>query len=314
MHTPVPFYDYLRDLLQEPFIYVPNPGNAGDGIIAAATYQIFDLLGLDYEMPIPTSVDVRDRVVVYGGGGNLVGPDTYSSRFLNRCHKQAKRLIVLPQTVKNVDLLLSDLGSNAEVICREPTSFDYVVRHASKAKVLLADDMALSLDIDALLASPANGNLASLYAYSDRRYRNQLNTRGLRKEIRAQFVHSIVRRAATTAAAAGNGELYAFRLDGEKTEIAIPQGNVDLSEIFSFGLESQYAAYFTAYHLLSFLRRFPAVHTNRLHIAVAGALLGMKVYFHDNSYYKCREVYRFSMKEKFPNVMWCDVSETSGQQ
>lgn len=302
MSTPIQIVDYLQDHVREPFIYVPNPGNAGDAVIAAATYQTFDRLGLTYEMPRPETVDVRDRVVVYGGGGNLVGPGTYSARFLTHCHQQAKRLVILPQTVKNIDQLLGEMGGNVDVICRERTSFDYVSERTSKVKVFLADDMAFSLDVDALLTAPAKAKPAPLRAYYQRRYRNLLSSRDLRTELRARFVHSIVRKAAATA---GSGELYSFRLDGEKTEIAIPHGNVDLSEIFSFGLKSQHAAYFTTYHLLSFLRRFPVVHTNRLHVAISGAILGLKVNFYDNNYYKCREVYRFSMRDRFPNVSWC---------
>ena len=42
---------YLRRLGEEGVIYFkPNPGNAGDAMIAHATYQLFNELGLDYRL------------------------------------------------------------------------------------------------------------------------------------------------------------------------------------------------------------------------------------------------------------------------
>src|SRR5690625_2556576 len=53
--------------------YVPNPGNAGDSLIAAATFQVLRQAGirwklLDHRQVSPT----KDCTLLYGGGGNLV--------------------------------------------------------------------------------------------------------------------------------------------------------------------------------------------------------------------------------------------------
>lgn len=41
--------------------------------------------------------------------------------------------------------------------------------------------------------------------------------------------------------------------------------------------------------------------TDRLHVAIAGALLGKSVELHANSYFKNRAVYQFSLRS-FPSV------------
>ena len=54
-----------------------------------------------------------------------------------------------------------------------------------------------------------------------------------------------------------------------------------------------------------FLARIAAVdevHTNRLHVGIAGAMLGRKVTFYDNDYFKNRAIFRTSIEPYYPNV------------
>jgi exopolysaccharide biosynthesis predicted pyruvyltransferase EpsI len=48
--------------------------------------------------------------------------------------------------------------------------------------------------------------------------------------------------------------------------------------------------------LLGTIGRADVIVTNRLHIGVAGALLGKRVRLYDNSYGKIRDVYQASLK------------------
>ena len=47
---------------------------------------------------------------------------------------------------------------------------------------------------------------------------------------------------------------------------------------------------------------FTKINTNRLHVAIMGALYGREVNLYPNSYYKNKEVYEYSIKNKFSNV------------
>ena len=54
--------------------------------------------------------------------------------------------------------------------------------------------------------------------------------------------------------------------------------------------------------LFDSLREHSCIRTDRLHVAVAAALLGKSVTLYPNSYFKNQAVFEFSMKETFPHV------------
>jgi exopolysaccharide biosynthesis predicted pyruvyltransferase EpsI len=52
------------------------------------------------------------------------------------------------------------------------------------------------------------------------------------------------------------------------------------------------------------MRKFEEIRTDRLHVAIAGAVLGKSVKFHPNNYFKCRAVFEYSMAHRFSTVEW----------
>lgn len=300
MSTPIE--QFLQQFKGEEILYFPNPGNAGDSVIAAATYQMFNRLGLTYSTPRLERCNVNNRIVIYGGGGNLVGPNTHSTRFAQLVHAQAKRFVILPHTVKEVTPLLEAFGPNVDIICREAVSYQYAAQAAPRAHVHLMDDVAFSLDVQSAMngtsiASPLKRLLSYLVAKSFL----SVGVPALHGVLRAFHLGSM---RAQISDREISDELYCFRTDGEKTDIPIPPSNIDLSEHFKFGVESADIAYLSAREVLCFLSKFKVIHTNRLHMAVSGALLGLDVRFYTNDYYKCRAVYEQSMKNQFKNVRW----------
>jgi exopolysaccharide biosynthesis predicted pyruvyltransferase EpsI len=71
-----------------------------------------------------------------------------------------------------------------------------------------------------------------------------------------------------------------------------------------YGTDNEEVGFYTCHRLLSFMRQWDEIKTNRLHLGIAGALLGEKVKFYGNNYYKCKAIYQYSMKNRFPNVQW----------
>lgn len=83
--------EYLNQFSNQHVIYKPNLGNAGDSVIASATYQMFDDCGLDYKI-YRKGDDTKNAIVMYGGGGNLVELYTNACTFIQKHHQQAKKI------------------------------------------------------------------------------------------------------------------------------------------------------------------------------------------------------------------------------
>lgn len=89
------------------------------------------------------------------------------------------------------------------------------------------------------------------------------------------------------------GELRAFRTDIESTSHQVPKDNRDLS-LEGYAMSS-------LDNMFGVLKGYKRVVTDRLHIAIAGALLGCEIELYPNSYYKNRAVYEYSLR-RYSNV------------
>jgi len=129
------------------FIYIPNPGNGGDALIASGTYILFDYLRLNYEIG-DINKKYYNKTLVYGGGGNLVGIYNECENFIIK-NKDNNKIIILPHTIKDCDKLLHSLGNNIIIFCRERPSYNYVLKTFKyKKNVFLSKDMAFYIQIN----------------------------------------------------------------------------------------------------------------------------------------------------------------------
>lgn len=284
---------YMAEMTKKRIVhYYPNPGNAGDALIALATFQIFKRNQVNYRWIDLNHFVPQGQTVIYSGGGNLTRYYRYAHDFISTIHHEVEKLIILPHTIEGHEQLLAKLGHNVEIICRERTSYKHVLRYAKKANVYLSDDMAFHLDIDHVFANAQfrrawhrSLDLTMLIRAVYKRSFDQLSS----------YLHArlMIRRT---------GILNAFRRDAERSEIKIPNDNCDVSEVTNHGTYNELALFSSAIHLLRLVSSCRQLRTNRLHVAIAGALLGKEVLFYPNSYYKNQAVYEFSMKSRFPNV------------
>jgi exopolysaccharide biosynthesis predicted pyruvyltransferase EpsI len=277
--------EHLETFRGEKFVYVPNPGNAGDSLIAHATYQFFDAMGLDYEVGDECGI-YPDRAVIYGGGGNLVQPLINLRNFLINNADKCTRLTVLPQGFRDYGDEIAALGAHCTLFCRDRVAFDFARRHARKAQVLLAHDMALATDVGRTMA---DGGRFPLPLLSNPTFARR-NVRRLLRTTRARTFPSRT--------------LNCFRGGLEKTDIAIPRDNVDVSAIYATGRMSKDFALESTYRMMQFMDRYSVVQTNKLHVAIIGILLNKRVNIFDNSYGKNRSVFEQSIDGRFPNVEW----------
>ena len=301
---------FLQTLPNRQVIYCPNPGNAGDSLIAAATYQLFDEVGIRHrDVAWDEPFDATGQVLLYGGGGNLTEQYPNARHFIERHHHSAKRLIVLPHTVQGHADLLRELGANVHIFCREERSLDWVREQTAGPHVHLAPDLAFHLDHHALLGreavagtKAAGAMIRSLFRSTMRRYGPNWmgydTAWGLRRAWETSSIALIALSRPQTKV------LHALRVDDESPDAPVPPDNVDVSRIFEYGTQPRDVADRAARGMLSYLNRYQRVVTNRLHGCIAAALLGKSVDFYANSYFKNEAVYRFCMEDQYPNVRW----------
>ena len=284
--------EYLKSLPKnEPVYYFPNPGNGGDSLIACGTFQVFEKTGIKCRVFQQGNFNPNGKILICPGGGNFTSLYPNTRNFVRQHHKEARKLIILPHTISGNEDLIPELGKNVDLITREKVSYEYVSSLATNANVYLSDDMAFSLDVKKVLRQ-----IPLLYSsFTTMTIPSRRIQKGNLFEIQ-YFLKGLK----------GGGDsrlLNAFRTDREKTEIKIPSGNLDIAEKFSYGTTKRRATYAT-YRLLKFLNQYDEIRTSRLHTCVAGALLGKKVEFYPNNYFKCEAVYKFSIQDRYPNVKW----------
>ncbi len=277
---PDKIYKYLASFRKKEVFFFPNPGNAGDSLINYSTYQHFEKANVEYRM-VTESDDLNGKYVIYGGGGNFVSYYDNASRFIQKWHRSAARLTVLSSTINSNADLLSELGNNVDIICREKVSYAYVKKLASRANVFLMNDMGFHLDLQPFQEwqrqKPVN--------FNDVTVRNLLRFLSEERVFESRTLNS-------------------FRIDKESTGIAIPFGNIDIAKLLESSDMGRASAQSVSFYLLYFLSYFDQINTNRLHVCIAGCLLGKKVHFYPNSYYKNKAVYDYTIKRHFKNVKW----------
>ena len=294
--------DYLSAFRGRTIHYVPNPGNAGDSVMASAIYQAFEACGLDVATVNPSRFDPRGKTVMYGGGGNLYEPGRYSHRVLKAIHRDCAHLTILPHTIKDVDDLLGELGPNVTAICRERPSFAYVSGFAGRRyDALLMHDLAFSLDVGRVMAGGRYNTLEGVLRWVAKRVLPDRvvapSLENVRRALRPPAVPAEV-------AARRGGAVDVFRTDGESRGAPLPPGNVDASLVFMYGVAPRAVADHSTRSLMGFLDRFDTIRTDRLHVGISAALLGKRVELHANNYYKIRAIHEFSLADRYPNVVW----------
>jgi hypothetical protein len=283
---------FLAELAAEPgggeVLFAVNRGNAGDSLISAATFQLFRKVGLRPRLldHLYRGPRTEGAVVLCCGGGNLVRFYGDARRFIAAHHARARRLVLLPHTIEGNEDLLGELGPNVDLIARERRSFEHIRASAPGARHHLMHDIALGLDLEELRQGP----LRLFAAPPSFRLGARLARRGWQ-------------RLGKPRAPAGR-VLNAFRTDSEATAMDLPAGNFDLSALYDGWVVPEGFARFAARDFLAIAERYDEIRTNRLHVGIAGALLGKRVVLHDNSYGKNRTVWEHSLAGRFPDIEW----------
>lgn len=149
--------EFLKNYSGKKVIYCANPGNAGDALIAHATYKLFEKANIQFEI-INSTQQVSDKIVFYSGGGNLVeGKYLDAYNFLQNNLEHNEEIVILPHTIYGFDdLLLS--AKNLIILCREKVSYEYLqtLRFPSE-HLFLVHDAAFNLETTELASYMKEG-------------------------------------------------------------------------------------------------------------------------------------------------------------
>ena len=275
---------WLRDFAAraDDLYYVPNFGNAGDALIASATWQLFDSIGLRPRVVSAAWVP-EGASVIYPGGGNLTPDYEDCARFLRRCLAVGvKEVVVLPHTIRGHIKLLQQLDERFTLVCRDLPSLEWCATTTRAARTMFSHDLALRLDVESLrrrCEGLVPFTILIIRAVGARRFRRYLRWRRYTRSV--QLV---------------TGTLHVFRTDVEAVSRHPGDRLQDIPNAYSSEYLDRVEYDFVSRDLLNIIERADVIVTNRLHIGIAGALLGKRVQLYDNSYGKIRDVYESSLK------------------
>jgi exopolysaccharide biosynthesis predicted pyruvyltransferase EpsI len=147
IYNEIDIYEFLNRYIDKEIIYLPNPGNVGDHVIAFATMQIFDKIKLKYTLG-DINREYKNRILFYGGGGNFIGIYDDCKHFVKKNYIHNK-IVILPHTIKDEDSFIRELNNNVIIFCREKISYNYVYKlYKNKHNLYLSKDLALYLNLD----------------------------------------------------------------------------------------------------------------------------------------------------------------------
>lgn len=118
----------------------------------------------------------------------------------------------------------------------------------------------------------------------------------------ARFCHDLAFYLELERKGPGRGEGWLFREDIEAPKGQIlHRTNQDISKLGK--------AHSAIDGFIEAIDRFGTIHTNRLHVGIASALLGKTVNLYANDYFKIRAIYESSIKPFFPNVTFAETPQ-----
>ncbi|WP_347269084.1 polysaccharide pyruvyl transferase family protein [Paracoccus sp. (in: a-proteobacteria)] len=252
-------------------------GNAGDALINAGFYCLADRLGLRYRelrgdsFVLPPAT--RDDLVILTGGGSLSEHWDSGANALAHFTQQEAPLLILPSSLNGNEDVLRLLRPIDTLILRDAYSAQFARSLELRARLLLTDDTAFSVDVERLLAiSP---------------WRAPRRSDDLRRA--AAFAQHRLR--------AARGEtLYAWRLDEESVrDTSAFRRRDDISQLADFGTMDRASSCYSAQWMLRIARWYERVETDRLHFAIACVLAGTPVTLHPNDHHKIVGVYELSL-------------------
>lgn len=268
--------------------FFPNPGNAGDCLIASATWQLFDEIGLFPKTLNPRDFEPESHVIL-GGGGNLIPHYHDTEKALKRCLEvRVDKCLLLPSTIRGNEDLLKRLDARFTIVCRDLQSFYHVQENVSGANVFLSPDIVFGLDPIKLTQRVATFAHKSKLIFDQDWFNRGFKWR---RALRHQRRHI-------------GKPLSILRCDLESTS-----GNenkiADLNAHFITKRMGRESCDQVSIDIIGLLSDAGGVTTDRLHIAIPALLVNCPLKIKDNNYGKLTAVLGL-MQSKYANLNFVD--------
>lgn len=286
--------------------YLPNPGNIGDELIALSTMDLMERLGVDYEVYSENAGYPQGTTLVYGGGGLLAGGWDYAPFMELVLHPRWERIVILPHSLRGCDDLLQRMDARFTVFCRERASLEYCRARNDAARFELAHDMALYTDTAAqpqleelLRLHPRPGIFSRL---AERLFAKEGATARLCHFYRKTHDRMNRHLRERLYRGAGGARLAFFmRTDGEAAPgmaAALPRGAaaMDIARYGGGNCRLRHLNRLGVLQMWHCMRQADIIVTDRLHVGISAALLGLPCILADNSYGKISGVYGQSLR------------------
>ena len=263
-----PIEDFITALPKQHYYLITNPGNAGDAVIALGTFMLFDRMGLDYQIiDFNNLPDLNNQIVFISGGGNLIENKYYDIYNVIKKYASNNHCILLPHTIYG----FKDI-------------FEYV--KSGNLDIFCRDIVSYEL------CSIAN-DLDTTHIFLDD---------DMAFQIKDDFFKPFTLNK-------GKGTGNCFRVDVESANLVkLPLYNRDISTSWIGALwHDKELAEYVVKSLLVYLSRYEVIMTDRLHVAILSTLIGRKVFFYPNSYFKNQSIFTTTLS-KYPNISFINVS------
>lgn len=255
--------------------FLPTPGNGGDSLISAATYEAFKRAGIEFTLA-GYDTNVEGQTVFLGGGGNLVPMYSNTRKAFESFLGRAARIVLLPHTIRGHEDLLACLDETCTLFVRDWPSLAHVRQVNPDLDVRLAHDMAFHLDVAPFMANDS-----------------------LRREAQEVLDEKLKGVGLTIKEIQHWPSVDLMRLDGESVA-SDPVSDADISDLFMMGVNPEEVS-IPVWCFLRTISLAQHVNTDRLHVGIGAAMLGTPCTLRENTYGKNAAVFEHSLMH-FPGV------------
>jgi exopolysaccharide biosynthesis predicted pyruvyltransferase EpsI len=288
----------------QPFVFYPNNGNLGDGLIAASTYSLFRRLRLNFTIYHGKLPD-HDFNFVYSGGGVFIEGVWGCGNHIRNIIKspRLKRGLILSHSIIGCSDLISMFEEKFTILCREPVTYEAALRMEHKPKLILANDMALYSGLEwyneAIPNTNNNGELTTTQRSTYEKYVSAYN------KLLDVIKYKTYKKGDKTVR-------FFFRNDKEKAKthsLSRKIDRIDLSTAALINFEIPADVMTLTYLFMAMLDSTDIVITDRLHVGIGAFKTGNHALVFDNSYGKISGIISTSLAT-FDNIKF--IPEETG--
>jgi exopolysaccharide biosynthesis predicted pyruvyltransferase EpsI len=257
---------FLQQYSDREIVWFPGAGNAGDSLIAYGCYQLFKRAGIKIAETCAWTDILRNKCIITSGAGNLVGKYPHFRTFLKNNAP--------PEHGNEILLLPQTITSEDNLIHSLQNNVKIICREPKSYEYVYSNMK----------------NKANVFLSHDMAFHIQDDL--------SHFIHIKPKLEV----------LYVIRTcKQEATDMEVPLDNVDLSFTLQRpgNTSDPDICKQVTYEMFEAVASAKLIITNRLHVAIAGALLGRQVHLYPSNYWKIPEIYNYSLKDRYPCVKMC---------